>query len=450
MLSIPSDIKGKPDLWALVDCNSFYCSCERLFRPDLEGQPVVVLSNNDGCLIALTPEAKALGFKMGDVFFQVERLLKQHKVHVFSSNYRLYGDISSRVMQTMSSLVPIDQYSIDEAFVPFHRPLAVQALEVGWAIHDRVRKWDGMPVRVGIGSTRTLAKLANHCAKRLDRVLLLAAGEPLTERCLAETPARDVWGIGRRQAAKLERYGVRTAMQLRDMDIGLARKLLTVVGERTVRELRGMQCIMEEDAPTPRKTLVSSRSFGHRVGRKEDLAEAFAMHATIAGARLRQEGLEALCLGVEATTSPHAEAPYFRMAGHVQMHVPTNITGELISATVAALEKCYTPGHAFMKGGIVLWEISNQNNRQLTLIESVPDPKRVRKRSLMSVVDTLNDKYGRDTLTFASQGKKDAFWHMQRKRMSPYYTNSWDDLPRIGAGTFCMPDTLPQRAPTQK
>lgn len=436
MLFIPSDIKGKPDLWALVDCNSFYCSCERLFRPDLEGQPVVVLSNNDGCLIALTPEAKALGFKMGEVFFQVEHRLKRHGVHVFSSNYRLYGDISARVMQAMASLVPVDQYSIDEAFVPFHRPLAVQALEVGWAIHNRVRQWEGMPVRVGIGTTRTLAKLANHWAKRIDRVLLLKAGDSLTEQCLAETPTGDVWGIGRRQSAKLERYGIRTAMQLRDMDIGLARKLLTVVGERTVRELRGTQCIMEDEIPVPRKTLVSSRSFGSRVTNKSDLAEAFAMHAVIAGQRMREEKLEALCVGVEATTSPHAEEPYFRMAGQVRLSVPTNLTGELIAATADALEKCYTPGHAFMKGGIVLWEISDQHKRQLTLLEAVHDPGRTKNRNLMAVIDTLNDKYGRDTLTFAAQGNKDAFWHMQRKRMSPYYTNRWADLPRIGAGKF--------------
>lgn len=434
MLSIPSDINGRPELWALVDCNSFYCSCERLFRPDLQKQPVAVLSNNDGCLIALTPEAKALGFKMGDVFFQVERQLKRHKVHVFSSNYRLYGDVSSRVMHAMASLVPVEQYSIDEAFVPFHRPLAVQALDVGWAVHDRVFKWVGMPVRVGIGTTRTLSKLANHWAKRIERVLKLEAGDPLTEECLAKTPTGDVWGIGRRQAAKLERYGIRTAMQLRNMDLGLARKLLSVVGERTVRELRGFQCIMDDDIPVPRKTLVSSRSFGRRVTHQADLAEAFAMHAEIAGARLRAEGLEALCLGVEATTSPHADAPYFRMAGQMRMPVPTNLTGELIAATAAALEKSFTPGHAFMKGGIVLWEISDQSRRQMTLMEAVPDPARLKSRSLMAAMDTLNDKYGRDTLHFAAQGNKDAFWHMQRKRMSPYYTNRWADLPRIGAG----------------
>lgn len=438
MLSIPSNINGRPDLWALVDCNSFYCSCERLFRPDLHNQPVVVLSNNDGCLIALTPEAKNLGFKMGDVFFQAERRLQQHKVHVFSSNYRLYGDISSRVMQAMSSLVPVEQYSIDEAFVPFHRPLAVQALEVGWAVHDRVRKWVGMPVRVGIGTTRTLSKLANHWAKRIERVLKLEAGDPLTENCLANTPTGDVWGIGRRQVAKLDRYGIRTARQLRDMELGLARKLLTVVGERTVRELRGEQCVMDDEAPIPRKTLVSSRSFGRRVTLKTDLAEAFAMHAEIAGARLRAEGLETLCVGVEATTSPHAEVPYFRMAGQVRMPVPTNLTGDLIAATTAALEKCFTPGHSFMKGGIVLWEISDQSRRQMTLMEAVPDPARLKRGSLMAAVDTLNDKYGRDTLRFAAQGNKNAFWHMQRNKMSPYYTNRWEELPRIGAGNVVM------------
>ena len=183
---------SKPELWGLVDCNSFYCSCERLFRPDLSGKPVVVLSNNDGCLIALTPEAKALGFKMGDIYFQVQHRLEKLGVAVFSSNYTLYGDISNRVMRTMESLVPIEQYSIDESFVPFFRATAAQAIDVGWAVHDRIFQWVGMPVRVGIGPTRTLAKLANLWTKKRSRVLKLDLGSPELEEILEATSTGDI------------------------------------------------------------------------------------------------------------------------------------------------------------------------------------------------------------------------------------------------------------------
>ncbi len=421
-----------PQLWALVDCNSFYCSCERLFRPELEGKPVVVLSNNDGCLIALTPEAKSLGYKMGDVYFQLEHRLRWDKVTVFSSNYTLYGDISNRVMQTMESLVRVEQYSIDEAFVPMDSTLAVQADEVGWALHDRVKKWVGVPVRVGIGSTRTLAKLANHWAKRKTRVYRLEAKTPECEEALENTPTEDIWGIGRRQSAKLANLGIRTAKQLRDMDAERARKLLTIVGERTVLELRGHQCIMEDDAPVPRKTLISSRSFGRRVFQKEDLSQALAMHCTLAGERLRAEGILASGLSVHMQTSMHdPDNPYFSASATVSLPIPTNVTGELIRAAGMALDKCYAPGHGFMKGGILLFDLSEENNRQLSLLEVCRPRQDARKVALMRCLDMVNNRYGRDTMRYLSQGPSDAFWHMQRKKKSPNLTTRWNELPQI-------------------
>lgn len=299
----------KPVLWGLVDCNSFYCNAERLFRPDLRNKPVVVLSNNDGCIIARSDESKALGYQMGDVYYQLKDKLKRDGVTAFSSNYTLYGDISRRVMGTIGSVVPVDQYSIDETFVPFGPAMAVQAEEVGWTLHDRVARDVGMPVRVGIGATRTLSKLANHWAKKISRVLYLELGSEKLEQVLEETPCIDVWGIGRRQSAKLARSGIHNARQLRDMDLDKALRLLTVVGQRTVYELRGHQCIMDDDIPVPRKTLVSSRSFGRRVRRKEDLAEALAMHATIAGERLRKENIVASSIQVWAETSRFMETP---------------------------------------------------------------------------------------------------------------------------------------------
>ena len=424
----------KPVLWSLLDCNSFYCSCERLFRPELNGKPVVVLSNNDGCLIALTPEAKALGYKMGDVYHLLQKQLKKDKVAVFSSNYTLYGDLSRRVMKTLVSVTPvIDQYSIDEAFVPFDKALAANAKEVGWELHNRVKKWVGLPVRVGIGQTRTLAKLANLWAKKRTRVFNLETGSSELEAILAETPTEDVWGIGRRLSDKLARMGIYTARQLRDMDLCTAKKHLTVVGQRTVLELRGIQCVMEE-MPAPRKTLVSSRSFGRRVTRKEDLAEALAMHCSIAGERLRQEGLVARALQAWVMTSHHMDEPYCCLNAHVNLHLPTNITSELIEGANEALERCYESGHGFMKGGIMLYELSEADRRQMTLMEAAVTPAQEKKRALMRALDKVNDKYGRDTMRIAGQGAKDAFWHMRRELMSGHMTTQWNQLPKIKAG----------------
>lgn len=421
----------KPELWGLVDCNSFYCSCERLFRPDLEGKPVVVLSNNDGCLIALTPEAKALGFKMGDIYFQVKHRLEELGVTAFSSNYTLYGDISNRVMGTLKSLVPIEQYSIDESFIPFYPATAVQALDVGWAMHDRVKQWVGVPVRVGIGPTRTLAKLANLWAKKRTRVLKLDLGSTELEEVLEATPTGDIWGIGRKQAAKLERIGICSARQLRDMSLEHALQLLTVVGQRTVLELRGFQCIMENEAPVPRKTLINSRSFGRQVSKKEDLAQAMTMHCTIAAERLRLEKVEAAGLCVHMQTSAHSEAPYFSTSAKVHLPTPTNNTAVLIKAAMMALDKCYRPGHGYMKGGIMLFDLQEQGSRQLTLMEAAESSEQKQQTRLMQTLDRINDKFGKDTLKYLSQGPPKARWHMTRNLLSGAFTTQWAQLAKV-------------------
>lgn len=424
----------KPPLWALVDCQSFYCSCERIFRPDLIGKPVVVLSNNDGCLIALTIEAKALGYKLGDIYHLLEKQLERDQVTVFSSNYTLYGDISRRVMMTLAGIIPsIDQYSIDEAFVPFDKVLALNADEVGWEIHERVRKWVGVPVRVGIGPTRTLAKLANHWAKKKTRVFKLETGSDELEDVLEETQAKNVWGIGHRLSHKLATMGIDNARQLRDMDTGLAKKYLTVVGQRTVMELRGVQCVMDE-LPTPRKTMVSSRSFGRRVTKKEDLAQALAMHCAITGERLRKEGLVAKGLQAWVMTSYRLDAPYCCLSARIDLNLPTNITSELIECANEALDRCYEPGHSFMKGGIMLYELDDADRRQMTLMEAALSPARDKKRALMRALDQVNDKYGLNTMRFLAQGPQDAFWHMKRNKMSGHFTTQWDQLAKVKTG----------------
>lgn len=427
MLNTVTD-SAKPVLWALADCNSFYASCERLFRPDLKNKPVVVLSNNDGCLIALTPEAKKLGFKMGDVYYLLRSKLEKLGVVSFSSNYTLYGDISRRVMETIATLTPVDQYSIDETFIPFGPAMAVQADDVGWAIHDRVAQWVGMPIRIGIGPTRTLAKLANFWAKRKTRVFRLELDTRTLEDVLEQTPTGEIWGIGRRQSAKLARIGIMNARQLRDMDLGRALKLLTVVGQRTVYELRGHQCIMDNDIPVPRKTLVSSRSFGRRIRRMEDLAEALSMHAAIAGERLRKENIVASSISIWAETSRYMETPYRSIGAHGRFVIPTNCTTEIIRAAHDCLDRCFDPGDGWMKGGLMLYDLAEEATRQVTLLEACMPCEDTKSRELMRTLDKINDLYGRDTLRLAAQGNSDAFWHMRRQLMSPYYTTRLSDL----------------------
>ncbi len=421
----------EPALWGLVDCATFYCSCERLFRPDLIGRPVAVLSNNDGCLIALSPETRALGYRMGDVYHLLADRLRRDGVTCFSSNYTLYGDISTRVMRTIATLAPIEQYSIDEAFLPLDRTLALHAPELGQAVRDRVQRWTGIPVRVGLGPTRTLAKLANHWAKKLSPVLLLQAGSPRLEELLEQTPCAEVWGIGRRQSRKLEAAGIVNARQLRNLDPDRALTLLSVTGQRTVYELRGQPCFRPEDTPTPRKTLVSSRSFGRRVTRKEDLAEALAMHAAIAGERLRAEGLVASALSCWAETSRHQETPYHSIGCHVCLPIPTNATFDFVRAAHQALDQCYRPGHAFMKSGLMLFGLEDARFRQGTLAEAANEARAGRHRALMAALDGINAKYGAGSLRTAAQGNRNAFWKMRREMLSGHFTTRWDDLPWV-------------------
>jgi len=422
-----SSTNFKPTLWALVDCESFYCSCERLFRPDLADKPVVVLSNNDGCLVSLTQEAKALGFRGGEPFFKVAESLKQAGVAVFSSNYTLYADLSRRVMAAMASVVPeVDQYSIDEAFLPFSPALAAQADEVGWQIHDRVRRWTGIPVRVGIGPTRTLAKMANHWAKRISRVLRLEAGSDQLDSLLRQTPVQDVWGIGRRLSAKLSEKGITTAWHLRELKPKDARKLLNILGQRMILELQGQPCL--EEIPTVRKTLFNSRSFGQPVTMKDDLREALAFHCEVAGARLRSEGLAAGGLSIYIATSWHIQES-FQTGATINLERPTDDTLTFIRAAHQALEQCFRPGPKYMKAGILLLDLSPPGQKE-SLFDQPPDADRQR---LMGALDEINAKYGRGTAHFAGQGEDEASWHMKRSRKSGHLTTSWDELAKVNS-----------------
>ncbi|MDR1110172.1 MAG: Y-family DNA polymerase [Deltaproteobacteria bacterium] len=419
--------RDKPEMWALVDCACFYCSCERLFRPDLANSPIVVLSNNDGCVVSLTQEAKDLGFKRGEVFFKSKKRLTEAGVAVFSSNYALYGDISHRVAMAMESIVPeIVQYSIDEAFIPFPMALAAQAEEVGQAVLERIAGWVGMPVRVGLGPTRTLAKLANHWAKEMGPVLRLDLGSGLLEDLLAQTPLENVWGVGRRLSARLAKMGLGSARDLRDMDHRKAARLFSVQLEKTVLELGGYQCVEADLDQVPRKTMVSSRSFAKAITMIDDLAEALSHHCAVAGERLRREGLRAGAISIQISTGRHVDAP-LHTGATVTLRSPSSSTGDFIKAANEALRHSFVAGHGYRKAGIMLFDLGEAKPGRPTLFP--PPPSTVQSDKLMKAIDRINDRHGRDTIKYSSQGGRNPAWAMRQERLSGFSTTEWDFLP---------------------
>lgn len=431
-------------LWALVDCNNFYASCERLFRPDLRGRPLVVLSNNDGCIISRSEEAKALGVAMGAPEFTVRRELARLGVHVFSSNYALYGDLSGRVMRTLGTVAPeVEVYSIDEAFLPLRGPLAVDAREVGRALCERVARWTGIPISVGIAPTRTLAKIAGRVAKRTPQcrgVFDLAHSREIlgmsVDALLDTLPVEAVWGVGRRLAAMLRHADIVTARALRDAGDDWVRRRMSVAGLRTVLELRGLPCIGTEEQGAPpalRHTVVSSRSFAGRITDVAMLREALATHAALAGARLRRAGLVAGGLTVHLRTARHDEAAALRCDDSVALPLPmpTADTAAFIRLAHQGLDRMFRPGYPYAKAGVMLYGLERAGARQgslLALADGTVERDAARER-LMAVADQVNARYGRGTLRHAAEGlDEEAPWHMRQRHRSPRHTTAWTEL----------------------
>ncbi|MDR3203524.1 MAG: Y-family DNA polymerase [Deltaproteobacteria bacterium] len=420
----------KPKFWALADCVSFYCACERLFRPDLAHKPLVVLSNNDGCVVSLTPEAKDLGFKRGDLFFKIREKLLEAGAAVFSSNYALYGDISRRVALAMESVAPkIYQYSIDEAFIPLPEALAAQALEVGYSLKERVARWVGVPVRVGLGPTRTIAKLANRWAKKLGPVVSLELGQTLLEELLGQTELEDIWGIGRGIAKKLVAQGLKTAADLRNWDIIKAKKLVGVTLERVILELRGYQCIDMDLTPSDRKSLVSSHSFGHKITNFEALAEALTLRCSIAGAKLRREKLKASALSIFIETGSFAENP-FQGGATVTFSRAVSSTLELVKAARIALQRAYQPNRPYAKAGVALFDLSPEDTTTSPSLFSGPNDSRA--QDLMRAMDRICDRHGQGAIKISTQGlDPNPAWAARRERLSPVSTTCWSELPTV-------------------
>lgn len=364
--------------FALVDCNNFYVSCERVFDPRLEGKPVIVLSNNDGCVVARSPEAKQLNIKMGEPYFKIRELCLRYGVIAFSSNYQLYGDMSQRVMETLASMAPeMEIYSIDEAFLRFPQMSPEAVDEACCRLRHTVRKWAGITTSIGIAPTKTLAKVANHKAKK-DPTGIYNLCCPHARRAILDTfPIEEVWGIGSANKHRLFALGIRTAQQFADMDPVTVRRLMGVTGERMLWELCGTSCLSLDTTPAPKQTITCSRSFGKRVTDINELAEALSTYVHTACIKLRAQNssARALCVFLEAMIEPNT--PHRRhYATTLQLPVPTNDTALLITASKRCLQSLYRKHEIYKKCGVILLDLADDAHLVPDLFHSPQSPKR--------------------------------------------------------------------------
>jgi DNA polymerase V len=420
---------------ALIDGNNFYVSCERVFQPELEGKPVVVLSNNDGCVVARSAEVKALGVPMGIPWFKLKDLAKQHGIIAKSSNYTLYGDMSQRMHSVIAQFSPEQEiYSIDETFLDltgFNRDLVAYGQE----IRQRVRQWTGIPVCVGIGSSKTLAKLANHCAKKAH-VSSMADGvtdlNQLSASGLRELFRRievgEVWGVGRKIQERLVGMGIETVQQLKDSSLSRIKKEFNVVLARTVAELNGESCLALEEVAPPKQQIMSSRSFGQPVFLLEDLSEAVVSYTSRACEKLRHQHHVAGSIQVYVRTNPFKpDEPQYNKGVTVKLLHPTNNTFRLAEAALYGLRKIYKLGYAYKKAGIMLTDLCPEHQVPVDLFSGFDLPETQRAKTLMATLDDINAKMGRGTVRSAGEGMQKS-WSMRSDNKSNAFTTDWEQL----------------------
>ncbi|GHE20134.1 Y-family DNA polymerase [Halomonas urumqiensis] len=423
----------------LVDCNNFYVSCERVFQPRLVGVPVGVMSNNDGCVIARSNELKALGVEMGTPAFELQHLVRQGQVHLLSSNYELYGDMSARVREVLEEFsAGVEPYSIDEMFVSFDGFDAATTLALSRTLHHKVRQFTGIPVCVGVAPTRTLAKLANRAAKKIPAyggTCVLHADSTESRELLQRIELGDVWGVGRRLVERLAVQGIETAWDLRQADPKAIRRRFSVTLERTVRELQGTPCIELNDADRPRDRIMTSRSFGRLTGEPGEIQAAIRQHAQRSAEKLRAQDSHARAVYVFLKTNRHRlDLPQYSPSAIVELPEPTNDSRQILHAASQALYAIYRPGYRFMKAGVMLLDLVDANRQQLSLLDT---PERASQRDkshqLMAALDEINQKMGRGTVTLG-RPTPGAAWHLRCAHRTPRWTTRWNELPAVPMG----------------
>jgi len=419
---------------ALVDCNSFYASCEKVFNPYLADKPVGILSNNDGIIVALSNELKKLGISRGDAAFKIDKsFIQKHNIKLFSSNYTLYGDMSSRVMDTLSLFSPdIEIYSIDEAFLSLagfgHKDLTKYGKEIKWEI----RKRTGLPVSVGIGPTKTLAKIANRFAKKhsFTEGVFDITDHPDKNKILRWVEVQHIWGVGRQYAKMLHRNGITNAFELTNAPDKWVQNKMTIVGLRMVKELRGISCIDLEQDIKPKKEIVSSKSFGEPVTELQDLLEATSDYCGVAVKKLRSENQVASLIIVFLSTNRFKNEPQYANYAKARLPLPSGYTPDFIHAAVKILKNIYRPGYRYKKVGVMLADIMHQSKAPLDLFQ--PTYLDDERKIIMDCVDLINDKMGSHKITYASAGVKKP-WQMKREQLTPSYTTSWEHIPVVKA-----------------
>lgn len=416
-------------MFALVDCNNFYASCERLFRPDLRTTPIIVLSNNDGCVVARSNEAKALGIKMGVPYFETKALCKQHKVKVFSSNYTLYGDISQRVMSVIEEDWPETEiYSIDEAFLNLSTLPTSAHEKFCWALQKKILRHTGIPTSIGIGPTKTLAKLANHIAKKKMKTPVFAIEH--NSKWLQEIEVNEVWGVGFQWTKKLFALGVRTAKDLAVLDRQLVKKKFNVVLQRTVLELNGISCI-GLDIPEPKQSIMSSCSFGGLQNDYQVIREGISHHCATAWSKMRKQNLIAQHLSIFLRSNPFRNdlLQYSSIIGFRLVN-PTDDLRMLTRCALYCLRKIYKPEIHYHKSGVLLADLVDKRYRQMDLFNQPSEHLLNTSDKVMNAMDLVNKKYGERTIRLAAEGFKKE-WSMKRQLKSPNYTTRWSELPIV-------------------
>ena len=412
---------------ALADCNNFYASCERVFNPMIASKPVVVLSNNDGCVIARSNEAKELGIKMGTPAFKNRHLFSKYDVKIFSTNFALYGDFSHRVMSILSDSVPrIEIYSIDEAFMDYSGLL--EPVEYAKTIRHKINKWTGIPISIGIAKTKTLSKIANRIAKKETKVGVFSLNCPYAiQEYLKELPVSKLWGVGMRYAQKLALHGIQTAYELTQRSDRWIQNHMSIVGLKLVKELRGIPCFHMETEWRPKQSICTSRTFGKELYTFEQLAQVVSTYATLCSAKLRKQHSCAKTVTVFILTNLYRKQGCISYSGvrKIQLEAPTNNSMEIISASIIALRSIYRSNCRYKKAGVIISDILPNSNVQLSLFHDIKDIEK--RHSLMNAIDSLNDIYGRMKVRFAVNGFNRK-WKMKQKFLSPCYTTRINEL----------------------